>query len=125
MIVALLGYLLLLLLIQKLQRLKKISDFINLATKADLNTKATDIKNKIPNSSSLITTPEFNGLTKISFDESVKEAEKSFLSKTEAKNALDSGDKNRKKEKRQTIFSSLFISKIQSEDSGTQTYLVF
>ena len=47
----------------------------NLATKADLNMKAIEIDSKIPNTSSFITTPELNRLTKISFDERTKEAE--------------------------------------------------
>ena len=52
-----------------------------------MNAKAIEIENKITNTSSFITTPEFNRLTKISFDVRIKEAEKGLGSKTEKKNA--------------------------------------
>ena len=44
------------------------------------------------NASSFITSPEFNRLTKISFDARMKKVEKSLASKTEVKNATDLGD---------------------------------
>ena len=44
------------------------------------------------NTSSFITSPEFNRLTKISFDARMKKVEKSHASKTEVKNATDLGD---------------------------------
>ena len=58
--------------------------------------KAIEIDSKIPNTSSFITTPELNRLTKISFDERTKEAEWSLGSKTKLNNPLDLGDKNKK-----------------------------
>ena len=61
----------------------KIPDISNLATKASLNTKATTIEKKIPNINSFITAPEFNRLTKISFDTRMKETKKSLARKTE------------------------------------------
>ena len=71
----------------------KIPNFANLATKAALNTKAAEveskitditnvatkagiqkpeIENKIPYTTGFITTPEFNRLTKMSFDSKMK-----------------------------------------------------
>ena len=66
----------------------KIPDITNLANKADINTKATEIENKRPNTSRFVTTPEFNKLKKVSFDEKMKEAEYSLANKTEVKNAI-------------------------------------
>ena len=48
--------------------------------------KDTEIENKIPDTTSFITTPNFNRLTKLSL-------------KSEVKNTLDLGDKNRVKMK--------------------------
>ena len=75
----------------------KIPNTTNLATKAALNTKAKEIENKMPDTSHFINAQEFYKLTKISFDVRMKEAEKSFASKTEVDNALDLGNINRKK----------------------------
>ena len=79
----------------------KIPDITNLATKAALNTKATEIENKIPVTTHFINTQEFNRLTKIS------SAAKDFVSKTKVSNAIDLGEKIKKK-----------INKLQKFDSG-------
>ena len=51
---------------QKRQKLKKKQpDITNLDTKISLNTKATETENKIPDTTSFLTTPEINRLTKI------------------------------------------------------------
>ena len=52
----------------------EIPDITNLATKAALNTKATEIKNKIRDTAGFITTLEFNKLTKLSFHARMKQA---------------------------------------------------
>ena len=77
-----------------------------------MNTKATEIENKIPNTSSFISTPEFNRSRKISFKARTKKARKSFGSKTGVKNVLDLGDKIRRKiEKIETFDSSYLLVK--------------
>ena len=92
---ALLIRLLQLLSIQKLQRLKiKYRILINLATNANLNTKATEIKDIITGISQSINTQEFDRLMKISFNARMKEAAESLASKTEVKDALDLGQKH-------------------------------
>ena len=65
----------------------KITDNTNLATKTVLNTKSTEIENKIPDTTSFITTPKFNRLTKIGFDAKIKEAAKSLALKSQVVNA--------------------------------------
>ena len=67
---------------------------------------------------------EFNKLTKTDFDARMKEAEKSFASKTEVSQALDLGDKQRKKENPQAVLSYSFC-KSHFKDDGMQNYLVF
>ena len=59
----------------------KILGITNLATKAALNTEATGIENRMADAISLITTPEFNRLTKIRFD-ARKVAAKLFASRS-------------------------------------------
>lgn len=79
-----------------------------MANKATLNTKAKEIKNPIPDTTSFITTPEFNWFTKLSFEARIKERTKSLTSKSETKNTFDLGDKNieKIKTKLQTFASS-------------------
>ena len=48
------------------------------AARDALNTKDTEIESKIPDTTAFITPPEFNTLTKISFDARMKEATKSL-----------------------------------------------
>ena len=55
------------------------------------------MENEIPNTSSFITTPDFNRLTKISLEEKMEDAENSLMRKTEVKNALDLRVKNGRK----------------------------
>ena len=50
----------------------------NLAAKAALNIQITEIKNKVPDTTGFITTPEFNRLRKITFDAKMKEETKSL-----------------------------------------------
>ena len=54
----------------------KTPNITNLATKGALSTKAIETKGRIPGATSCITTPEFNRLTKLSFDRRIKEATK-------------------------------------------------
>ena len=61
---------------QKPPGLINISGIVNRATKAALNTKATDIENKTPDTKGFITPPEFSKLTKIHFDARMKETTK-------------------------------------------------
>ena len=63
----------------------------NLAAKAALNIKITEIKTKVPGTTGFITTHEFNRVRKITFDA------KSLASQSKTDNALDKADKNRKK----------------------------
>ena len=83
----------------------KILGITNLATKAALNTEATGIENRMADAISLITTPEFNRLTKIRFD-ARKVAAKLFASRSHVDNVLDIADK--KREKNTKISEALF-----------------
>lgn len=55
---------------------------------------ATEIKNKIPDATTLNFTPEFNTVKKLSFDARMKGAVKSLATEHETKNAFNLGDKN-------------------------------
>ena len=57
----------------------------NQATKVALNAKATEMENEILDTTGFITIPEFNRLTKISFDAKMKEAMKNIASKKSSK----------------------------------------
>ena len=96
---------------QKPHRLKYIYiyifDITNLATKAALNTKATEIGNKILYSTSFITRPEFNRLTKINFNARMKQEAKSLASTGQVDTALDIADKSREKLKKLQTFDGL------------------
>ena len=70
----------------------KIPDITNLAIKVALNTKATIIENKIPNTTGFITTPKFNRLIKVSFDARMKEAVKILARKSQVDNSFDISD---------------------------------
>ena len=98
-----------------------IRSVLSLANKATLNTKAKEIKNTIPDTTSFITTPEFSRFTKLSFEARIKEGTKSLTSKTEAKNAFDLGDKNIEKIKKKLIF----IDRSYFGHNGSQNYLIF
>ena len=65
--------------------------------------KATEIGNKLYDTSHFINTQEFNKLTKISFNAKMKEAEKSFVGKTEPNDALDLGDQRRIKKQTSNV----------------------
>ena len=54
-----------------------------------LNTKDTEIENKISDTTGFLTTSEFNRLIKINFDTRMKEAAKNLASKSEVDAALD------------------------------------
>ena len=68
-----------------------------MVTTVAVNTKVTEIENKIPETSHFINTQELNRLTKINLDARIKEADTSLARKSEIYNALDLVDKNRKK----------------------------
>ena len=72
-------------------------DISNLVTKTVLIIKAREIVSEIPDTTGFITTPEFNGLTKTSFDVRIKEAAKGLARKSQVDNALDKADKSREK----------------------------
>ena len=57
-----------------------------MATKAALKTKATDIENNKPDTTGLITTPEFNRLTKISSVARIEKATRFLATKIKADN---------------------------------------
>ena len=63
------------------------------ATKTALNTKVTEIKNKIPDTSDLITISEFNRLTKVFLETKMKEAAKRLVSKCQVDSVFDIPDK--------------------------------
>ena len=90
---------LLLLSIQKSQR-SKVFDITSLFTKATLNTKITEIENKIIDVTSFICITEFNRLTKKGFDARIKAATKSLVCESEVDTALDIADKNREEIKK-------------------------
>ena len=83
----------------------------------------------MPNTTGFITTPEFNRLTKISFDARMTEARKSLQVKvktvSQKDTALDVADKNREKVKKlQTYNLSYFACKNYFGANGSQHYLV-
>ena len=61
----------------------------------DYNIKITEIENKIPDTTGLTTTPEFNWLTKTSFDGKMAEVMKRVASQVDT--SPDIADKNREK----------------------------
>ena len=92
----------------------------NLATKAILNTQATETENKIPDNTDFITSPEFNKIKKIFFDARMKEAAESLLSKIQVDTVLDLADKSREKwNKFQTFDLSYFIGNNVFDDNGS------
>ena len=68
-----------------------------------MNTKATEIETKIPDTAGFITTPEFKRLAKISFNAIMKEEVKSIANKTQVDTALDIADNNKEKVRRRLI----------------------
>ena len=78
----------------------KMKDITNLTTKTALNSKVTETENKIPDTTDFNACPEFNRLTKISFDVGIIKASKSLASKSQVDNALDIVDKNKEKKKK-------------------------
>ena len=68
-----------------------------MVTTVAVNTKVTEIENKIPEISHFITAQELKRLTKINLDARKKEADTSLARKSKIYNALDLVDKNRKK----------------------------
>ena len=83
-----------------------------MATKAALNTKATEIENKLlDDTTDFITTLEFNRLTNISFDVRIIEAAKIFACKNQVDNRLYTAGKNREK-----------IKKLQEKIKKLQTF---
>ena len=106
----------------------KIPNFTILATNVALNIKATEIGKEVTDSNHFVNAQKFNRLTKISFDEKVKEASKSVASKSKVDNALDLGDKNREKYKnlKHLFDSSYFFGESYFKyDNGTENYLMF
>ena len=65
---------------------KKIPNTSGLVTKTVLNTKISEVKNKIPDHVTYITTPEFNKLTAENFAARMKQA--NSVSKTDSDNEL-------------------------------------
>ena len=66
----------------------KIPDTSSLVTTTVLNTKIIKVENKIPDRAKYITTPEFHKLTAANFKERLKQA--NFLRKTDFDNKLTS-----------------------------------
>ena len=87
--------------------------------------KATEIRRQIPDTTRFFIARQFNSLTKTRFEARIKEA-KALATKSEIKNTLDLGYKNReKREKCQVLDSRYLLKKRHSEDVGTKNYLVF
>ena len=81
----------------------KLPDITNLATKVALNTKSTEIVDKILNTTGFIVTPEFNRLSKISFDARIKEAVKILASKSQTNDALDIASRQEREKTKKTL----------------------
>ena len=79
--------------------MKKNPNITNVATKVAFNAKTTEIENKITLASSFITTPEFNRLTKLTFDRRMKKKTKSLPTESETKSELNLRDTNIEKMK--------------------------
>ena len=79
------------------------TNITNLSTKSALNTKATKIETKIPDTAGFITTSEFKRLAKMSFNAIMKEEVKSIANKTQVDTALDIVDNNKEKVRRRLI----------------------
>ena len=69
-------------------KLRKISNTSNLATATVLNTKISEVENKVSDNSKYITTQEFNNLTAESFAARLKQA--NLVIKTDFDNKLTS-----------------------------------
>ena len=109
---------------QKIADIKgKIPDISNLTTKAALNGIATEIEKKIPDNGKFITTPEFNNLTKLNFDDRMKEGAEKLGTKEKVNISINLGDKNKKKiERFQITDPNYFTGKSNFEDDSTQIY---
>ena len=104
----------------------KIPGLINPTVKATLNTKVTETENKISDTTGFVTTPEFNTLTKMSFDARIEEAAKNLIIKSQVDNVLDIADKSKEKiEKFQTFYLSYFNGRRYFGNDGIQSYLIF
>ena len=125
------------------ETVNKIPDVTNLATEAALNTKAAEaeskirditllttkaaqiqaieIESRISDTTRFLTTPEFNRLTKISFDTKWKKQQIALQVKD---NALDVADKNREKIKKNFRRLSYFNDKNFFDNDGSQNYLM-
>ena len=68
-----------------------------MGTNVALNAKATKIENKIIDTTGLISTPQFNRLSKILFNTRIKEEIKILPSKSQLDAVLDIADKNEEK----------------------------
>ena len=79
--------------------MKKTPNITNVATKVAFNAKTTEIENKITPASSFIIIPEFNGLTKLTFDRRMKKEAKSLAAESETKSELNLRDTNIEKMK--------------------------
>ena len=87
----------------------KIPDITCLTSKPALNTKVIETE-KIPDTTSFITAPEFNRLAKISFNARIKKAVKNLVSKTQEDNTLNITDKNREKVKKFQMYNLSYAS---------------
>ena len=81
----------------------KLPDITNLATKVALNIKSTEIVDKILNTTGFTVTPEFNRLSKISFDARIKKAVKILASKSQANDALDIASRQEREKTKKTL----------------------
>ena len=98
----------------------------NLATKPALNTKVTEIENRIPDTTVFITIPEFERFVKIIFDARMKEAAKSLATNGDITNALNLKEENRRITKRLDAYDSgYFIGKSYFGDVELQNCKVF
>ena len=86
----------------------KIPGITDLATKVPHNTKPTEIKNKIPDSSNFFDIYKFNRLIKIKFYARIVEASKNLATKNQVKTTLDLVDKMREKQKTSNIYLTFY-----------------
>ena len=76
-----------------------------------MNTKSTEIENKILDTTTgFINTLEFNRLTKISFDATIKGAAKILASKSQVDNPLDIAGKSRENIRKLQTFDLSYFS---------------
>ena len=95
--------------------------------KVNLKKMIEDVDKKITDTTKFIETQYFNKLTKLNFDARMAETSEYLATKNQVETEIDLKDKNREKikQKVQTLDLSCFIVRIYFDNNGSQNYLIF